>query len=168
MMSNFGAISTAWLIKHRKRTNAHGQGSLKDACNLCTTYLKVCKFRNQKYLFSILPKNERKICQNFILGQKFFVRFFGRIEKKMICFWNLPNLPTNHKFGWNNIWSRIPSFFFVLHTYFFIWYSFYLTFFFSIFFLSKPRRGIYATSRSISTYCGSEYRWAFYNICLDL
>ena len=30
MMSNFGAISTAWLIKHRKRTNAHGQGSLKD------------------------------------------------------------------------------------------------------------------------------------------
>ena len=56
--------------------------------NLYYLMLKVSEFRKEKYLFSILPKNERNICQNltYLLGQKFFVHFLGELRKNIFAF----------------------------------------------------------------------------------
>ena len=50
-------------------------------CISCLLVLKVSKFRKQKYLFLILPKNQRNIYQNltYLLGQKFFFCFLGEL-----------------------------------------------------------------------------------------
>ena len=60
------------------------------------SFLKVSKSRKQIFLFSILPKNEQKpsILMARILEYNCFV--FGKIENKIICFWNLLTFSRQH------------------------------------------------------------------------
>ena len=52
--------------------------------------LKVGQSRKEILASSIIPENklENFNCYPSLLGQKFFVRFFGRIEKTKESFWN--------------------------------------------------------------------------------